>query len=389
MGYSAVHVAAMQGRVEAIKLLLEHKAHADAMTSVGDTPLHLAAQGHVRAVALLLEHGLQVDVRNDFGETPLFMAALAPDFEAPTEGHVEVVNLLLERQADVNAKDCVKSRSTLAFALQQEGHSALHGAGEADCMENVLLLLEASADPTASVPHFSLSPYPLLPLSLLTVAFRCGRFEIQLSTTQFFGDDFPLHGAAVEGRVEFIKLLLECAADVNAMDIVFGRSPLYLAVTSRARCVDAVKLLLEYGADTFTTNETGEVPLHGAAKGGETEMLQLLLEHKPDINARDDMGHTPLHFAAREGHIEAVKMLLESKAYAHVENHAGATPLTLASSEVNAYLLDLILREEGTLVEASLLGRMEGFGHLPTEITRLIVKHWRNWRKANLLEGRE
>lgn len=68
---------------------------------------------------------------------------------------------------------------------------------------------------------------------------------------------------------------------------------------------------------------------------------------------------------------------------------AGATPLTLASSEVNAYLLDLILREEGTLVEASLLGRMEGFGHLPTEITRLIVKHWRNWRKANLLEGRE
>lgn len=34
------------------------------------------------------------------------------------------------------------------------------------------------------------------------------------------GDDFPLHGAAVEGRVEFIKLLLECAADVNAMDIV-------------------------------------------------------------------------------------------------------------------------------------------------------------------------
>lgn len=87
------------------------------------------------AVALLLEHGLQVDVRNDvslsfqtdlpndpplprpslelhstvwqFGETPLFMAALAPDFEAPTEGHVEVVNLLLERQAEVNAKDCV------------------------------------------------------------------------------------------------------------------------------------------------------------------------------------------------------------------------------------------------------------------------------------------
>lgn len=91
--------------------------------------------------------------------------------------HENVLKILLEHKADVNATDRVRvrlgpldfsleSRSTLAFALQQEGHSALHGAGEADCMENVLLLLEASADPTASLPHFSLPPYPLLPLSL-------------------------------------------------------------------------------------------------------------------------------------------------------------------------------------------------------------------------------
>jgi len=82
----------------------------------------------------------------------------------------------------------------------------------------------------------------------------------------------PLHHAAAEGRG--LEPLLEAGADPNARD-KDGKTPLHYAVTHRRS--DAVKLLLEYGAEV-----DGETALHIAAAGCRYALAQLLVQHGAD-----------------------------------------------------------------------------------------------------------
>ena len=48
------------GHKELVKLLLEHNSNPDSATSAGHTPLHIAArEGHVHTIRILLDAGAQ------------------------------------------------------------------------------------------------------------------------------------------------------------------------------------------------------------------------------------------------------------------------------------------------------------------------------------------
>ena len=68
----------------------------------------LACQGgHLEVVRLLLERGAAVDAKDgDMGETPLMKACY--------NGHVEAARLLLEKSADVNVAD-MHGQTSLMF----------------------------------------------------------------------------------------------------------------------------------------------------------------------------------------------------------------------------------------------------------------------------------
>lgn len=94
-GETGLMLAALKGREDIVRVLLERGAAAD---PDGWTPLHYAAAGGSRAiVTLLLARGVRVDARAPNGRTPLMMAA---GFAAE-----EVVDDLLRAGADPAARD--------------------------------------------------------------------------------------------------------------------------------------------------------------------------------------------------------------------------------------------------------------------------------------------
>jgi ankyrin repeat protein len=123
--------AAALGRdMRVAELLREDPSRANAWAADGFMPMGLAAFfGRAGAVRLLLESGADVhaSARNEMKVQPLHAAVAARD--------IEIVQLLLDRGADPNAR-------------QQVGYTALMGAAGAGRDDMVSLLLAHGADPT-------------------------------------------------------------------------------------------------------------------------------------------------------------------------------------------------------------------------------------------------
>ncbi len=84
-----------------------------------------------------------------------------------------------------------------------------------------------------------------------------------------------------------------------------GETPLMLAAIKGR--IDWVRRLLDRGA---AVNRAGWTPLHYAASGPEPKAVALLLERNAEVDARSPNGSTPLMMAARYGTEDSVRLLL-------------------------------------------------------------------------------
>ncbi|MDP2681544.1 MAG: ankyrin repeat domain-containing protein [Deltaproteobacteria bacterium] len=78
--------------------------------------------------------------------------------------------------------------------------------------------------------------------------------------------------------------------------------------------INAVKELLNKGADVNEKDSGGWTPLLGAAYWGNTEAAKLLIDKGADVNATNNRGWTPLLRAALMGNTEIAKLLIEKGA---------------------------------------------------------------------------
>ena len=233
---------------------LDHGAQSNAENIRGESPLHLVSRGQynsqdqrdgVSIVQLLLERGANVNAQDKDHLTPLHLACY--------NGKLEIVRALLSHGASVNAKGML-------------GQTALH------------LVLDGN---------------------------RSGR-----------------------DAVAVVRLLLENGADVNAQDNY--ETPLHLACNYGKPAIGRV--LLIYGANANAANTRGQTPLHTLSFGSYVEvesadrLVRILVDGGADVNTRDKDNETPLHAAFRNNRSDIMSHLIIRGADRSAKNNEGETP---------------------------------------------------------------
>jgi ankyrin repeat protein len=153
----------------------------------------------------------------------------------------------------------------------------------------------------------------------------------------------PLYIAAQHGNEEAVKLLLDAGADPNQA-IGNGETPLFIATHNAHPKV--VAQLLKKGANA-NLGKKSESPLHVATFLGHTEIVAELLNAgaNPVSTFKADSDATPLHVAAYNGKIEELKLLLKKSNIneLNVFKKDGTTPLYLAADRGHIEAVKLLL----------------------------------------------
>ncbi|KAH7205287.1 hypothetical protein BKA60DRAFT_685024 [Fusarium oxysporum] len=183
---------------------------------------------------------------------------------ASSQGHREVVQLLLDYRADVNTRG-------------GEYGNALHDASLEGNFEVVQLLLKYGADVNAQ--------------------------------DGYYGN--ALQAASSKGNLDIMQLLLNYRADVNAQGGEYGNA---LQAASYNGNREVMQLLLDEGANVNAQGGQYGSALQAASYNGNRKVVQLLLDKGADVNTRGGEYSSALQAASSEGHREVVQLLLDKGA---------------------------------------------------------------------------
>ncbi len=134
----------------------------------------------------------------------------------------------------------------------------------------------------------------------LEVLLATPKLNVESRTPQ---DESPLMLAALQGNLALVRRLIALDADVNKP----GWAPLHYAATNGH--VDVMRLLLENHAYIDAESPNGSTPLMMAAGYGTPEAVKLLLEEGADPMLKNQVGLTAIDFANRASRAESAALI--------------------------------------------------------------------------------
>jgi ankyrin repeat protein len=269
---------------------------------------------------------------------------------AAAGGHIEIVQLLLERRADPNLGE---------EGIAPRGH-ALYSAVYNRHIEVARLLLEHGAYPNVEVESsadtlsiaITHEDQPMIGLLCSHGAARAVHLlayygDIQTAAAVFaanpaLADDPEAFGnAAGNGHDGFVRLMLHYQPDLAKR------------ISCAAKTRELTEFLFRHGMDPNLPNWLLVTPLHGFASKGDIENATIFLDHGADLNARDeDLCSTPLGYAAKSGKTPMVEFLLSRGANPNLpDDPPWATPLAWATRRGHDQIVQLLTQygKDGTL----------------------------------------
>ena len=400
-GAAALIAAAERDDAQMVDLLLGAGADAKAANPYGATALYAAAANPDATITMkLLAAGADPNAHLLSGETPLMRAA--------RQGNLAAVRALLASKADPNAQEGKGGQTALMWAMSERqtavaqelvahgadvnarsktGFTALMFAAQQGDVDSARILLDAKANPNDAIPKSGATP--------LTIASSIGKPEVvallldkganpnAVDANGFTSlhhavrdSDYGVDPASKATAVTIVKTLLAHGANPNArLELdkdkiaaerkaqaggagartkrtsititeieLEGATPLALA--AEVNNLEAVKALVEGGADPLIATEQGTTPLILASGAGTDvqrarsleerataiQTARYLVDHGADVNAAGQFGWTALHAASYQGLNDVVAFLASKGAKLDTMDQLGQTPLSISLS---------------------------------------------------------
>ena len=404
-GATALHWAAHRDLPEIVRLLVEAGAEVSVTSRYGVQPIALAAtNGSALVLQQLLDAGADPNASMPGGETALMTAARA--------GPPDAVRLLLRAGANPNARDDLSGQTAVMWAAARNNAPAVHALAElggdlhvrtagptpppsrsyfrsppptsftallfavrAGAIDAVRALLDAGADVNdtlsdgqsalvvaAANAHWELADYLLDRGADPNLSGAGWNALHQTVRTRRPNPSGGIAGPIPTGRVDSIDVVRKLIAkgvDLNARMMTngmkdgqrsrlnrLGATAFFLAAKNTD--VEAMRVLIEAGADPLIPSAEGTTPLMvaagiaifipgedgGSLPGQEDEVLEavrMCVELGTDVNATNFRDETALHGAAFRGVNRIVEYLVEHGADLDARTVEGWTPLAIAN----------------------------------------------------------
>ncbi len=320
----------------------------NARDAQGRTPLMIAAKnGHADAVRVLLERGADVHVADNEGLSALNHVFPVEKIAQKLTAEPVMTGLFLDRGADACA--ILGSRpENIGVVMEEVVRRGMTG------MLTRMLDQGLNVNSTTTVSTNVMGLQPDAPLLVAAAdAGNKAMMSLLIARGARVNDSHKggrtaLRAAMAQNDLEMVNMMLEAGADTGGATLIdvsgkrmtdlefaqMSTPEIAAAVTAAARKFEvnhaaffgnAVKLeeLLKDRLPTETVDMTGYTPLQHAIREAKLDAVKVLIKYGATLNHQRAGSNLPLHTAIRKGDPDVLRALLEAGASAILPSHGG------------------------------------------------------------------
>lgn len=324
--------------LEKAKYLIKNSKDIDAQDRKGYSLLHYAIeleneQFAISVMSSLLENDAYTEIDDDNSQTPLYLATL--------RNRPQLVELLLANDADANTKN--KQQWTPFFVAAQKGYT-----------EIAEILVKYEADFEYIHPNG-------LSVLLLTTMKGAQNYQEQLEILELIldygqnpdvrnkNDRSALMNAALNGKIEIVKLLIKYGANVHAVN---PKEKYWTAIDyAKGNENKSIVSYLRHISKITPNPDSANKEFYTLLKNIKNSDVDLILKSIPPVqslSAVDNKGNSALHYAIKmkdiDDCIQVMDALLNSGAYVNLQNKKQRSPLYDAVVLKRLNVIDFLLK---------------------------------------------